>query len=154
MRYTVLLLTALLPACATIAETTPHNELSRMHWLVGDWERTDLPAGRSGGESWQMLTDEPGLVGRGTSQRSDGSRFTEQLRIVVADGVLHYVADVPGNPAPVRFRLVALDDDGFAFENPEHDFPKRIAYRRDGEGMSAQISDGDRVITFRFRRLR
>lgn len=120
-------------------------------WLAGTWLRTDLSEDRSGEERW-WLDEDGNLTGLGTSRRGDTVVFQERLRIEVRDGQLHYVADVSGNPHPVYFRLTELDDDSFAFENPEHDFPQRIAYRRVGDELLAQVSAGERVIEFRFRR--
>lgn len=130
----------------------PSAELQRLHWLIGTWERVDLPEGREGREIWSANRAEPGLSGRGIATRRDGSRFEEALQIVIHDGAVHYVADVPGNPAPVYFRLAEIGENSVVFANLAHNFPQVIAYRRDGDALLAQVSAGDRQIEFRFRR--
>lgn len=143
---------ALILALCHGAHADAEGDLQRMRWLIGTWERVDLPDGREGQEIWSQATTEPGLVGRGISIRRDGSRFEERLRIGIHDDAVHYIAEVPGNPAPVYFRLIRIDDNQVVFENPAHDFPQVIAYERDGDSLLARISARDRQVEFRFRR--
>jgi hypothetical protein len=44
--------------------------------------------------------------------------------------------------ALTRFDLIESGAQSVRFANPAHDFPKRIAYRRDGDVLSALIDDG------------
>ena len=55
---------------------------------------------------------------------------------------------------PVGFRLVASDGTSATFENPAHDFPQRIQYRRDGDRLVATISarDGSNAMSWTYRR--
>ena len=78
--------------------------------------------------------------------------FEEHLRIETRDGGIVYVAEVDHNPAPVVFRLTRVDDDGFVFANPAHDFPKVIAYRREGDRLHVRVSAGGKASEFHFRR--
>ncbi|HMB58960.1 MAG TPA: DUF6265 family protein [Xanthomonadales bacterium] len=76
----------------------------------------------------------------------------EYLRIVHQDGVTTYVAQ-PGGSSPTLFPLAGHGDSWVAFENPDHDFPQRIEYHRDGENMQAEISgpgEGGEVMTLSF----
>lgn len=126
--------------------------LARMAWLEGTWQRTDLPPGESGQERWQR-TDGGGYVGTGVHERDAGRRFEEGLRIEVQDGTVVYLATTPQNVAPVAFALTSIDVNGMVFENPAHDFPKRIAYRRSGaDGMAVRIDGDGKAADFRFRR--
>lgn len=148
---TLALILALSSGAAAADTCKAQEELQRLDWLIGTWQRIDLPEGREGREIWSPATTEPGLTGRGIATRRDGSRFEERLRIGIHDEAVHYVAEVPGNPAPVYFRLTRIDDNHVVFENPVHDFPQVIAYERDGDALLARISAGDRQIEFRFR---
>jgi hypothetical protein len=40
------------------------------------------------------------------------------------------------------------------FENPHHDFPQRIVYRREGKALIATVSlnDGSNAMSWRYRR--
>ena len=63
----------------------------------------------------------------------------EYLRIVERDGGLVYIAQ-PGGRPPTEFTLVELTKSRAVFENPRHDYPKRIAYELSADGrLSATI---------------
>ena len=68
----------------------------------------------------------------------------EYLRIVERDGGLVYIAQ-PGGAAPTEFVLTELTagETGprrAVFDNPRHDYPKRIVYELSAEGgLSATI---------------
>ncbi len=120
-------------------------------WMSGSWESES--AGRWTEESW--LPPRGGaMLGLSRSGREEAMREYEYLRIQAgADGVPVYHAS-PGGRAPVGFRLVAHDAASATFENPQHDFPQRIHYRRDGDTMVATISaiDGSNAMRWTYRR--
>lgn len=149
---TWMVLLALLAGCASgPARVDAAVHLQRMDWLVGTWRRTDLPADRSGYERW--ASDGRGFAGTGVTMQGVDTVFEEALRIDVRDEAIWYVAEVAHNPEPVRFRLTRIDDDGLVFENPTHDFPQVIAYRRAGDRLQVRVSAGTRASEFHFRRL-
>ena len=47
-----------------------------------------------------------------------------------------------GQPSEHGFRMTSVGEEDVLFEAPEHDFPKRISYRRDDERLIARIDDG------------
>ena len=51
---------------------------------------------------------------------------------------MFYVAS-PGGKSPTRFKLVQRGATEAVFENPEHDFPSRIAYKRAGDKVTVRI---------------
>lgn len=132
------------------AEEAVPVQLESVAWLLGHWNRTGLPEGQTGYEHWQA--DGAGYVGVGGKLRNGQIVFEEKLRIELEGGVMFYIADVAENAAPVRFRRVEQSDSSVAFENPQHDFPKRIAYTRHGDQLEAVTSGDGREITFRFER--
>ena len=46
----------------------------------------------------------------------------------------------PNGVAPTVFAIANHGDGWVVFENPAHDFPNRIEYRRDGAGLRASIA--------------
>jgi hypothetical protein len=58
----------------------------------------------------------------------------EYLRIVERDGGLVYVAQ-PGGGQPTEFVLTELGPQRAVFDNPRHDYPKRIVYQLSAEGQ-------------------
>lgn len=119
------------PAPATIAD---------LGWMSGRW--VSEANGRWTEEVWA----EPrggAMIGFSRSGRGDAQREFEFLRLAPGpDGTLTYFAQ-PGGQAPVPFRLVAHDSNSATFENPQHDYPQRIRYRRYGRSMTATISSID-----------
>ncbi|HWB79227.1 MAG TPA: DUF6265 family protein [Nannocystaceae bacterium] len=112
--------------------------IDALAFLVGTWI-AETPEGRVT-EAWTKQGD--ALVGR--SETVGAQPFHEDLRIEAKDGVLVYFASPMGRTPPTEFRRT---DDGSAanvvvFENPAHDFPKRIRYAQNGDRLTATI-DGD-----------
>ncbi len=72
------------------------------------------------------------------------------------DGTQSYIAQ-PGGRPPTAFRRTAGGERWVRFENPEHDFPRRIEYRREGDALHAEIAGPDEngkeiVISFDYSR--
>lgn len=61
----------------------------------------------------------------------------EFSRLVESGGGVVLVPYPSGAPSQVGFRLVELEGGSAVFENPDHDFPTRIAYQRSGGDANA-----------------
>jgi hypothetical protein len=80
----------------------------------------------------------------GVSRTTAGERtvFFEFLRIETrADGI-YYVAQPRGGKA-TDFKCVKLTSMEAIFENLQHDFPKRIIYRKNADGSLTARIEGD-----------
>ena len=122
----------------TTAAGTPTAELAKLRWLAGCWElRTPT---RVTQESW--MAPAGGLM-LGTSRTvvRDVAREFEFLRIELRDGKPTYVAQ-PGGGAATAFAATFVSDTAARFENPQHDFPQGIAYRRVGTDSLVASIDG------------
>ena len=124
-------------------------DFKKLNWLEGTWHRTDTQSGISGNEHWEHTSDAE-WNGWGVSMRGTDTVFVEKLKLVIRNGGIYYVADVPENKEPVYFKFTQLTNDGFICENPQHDFPKKITYQRDGNKMTATISGNGKVIDYYF----
>ncbi|MBX7132083.1 MAG: hypothetical protein K1X67_05320 [Fimbriimonadaceae bacterium] len=111
------------PAKATIGD---------LAWLSGDWVGK-----RSTGSSIEERWSPPkggAMLATSRSVNTSGKMFAfEFLRIVERDGGLVYIAQ-PGGAAPTEFVLSELTGKRAVFENPRHDYPKRIVYELSAEG--------------------
>lgn len=69
-------------------------------------------------------------------------------------GGVFYVSKVSHNELPVAFRLTTCTDGRFVFDNPQHDFPRRLDYRRVGaDRLTVHVSDGgEKGFTLEFER--
>lgn len=127
------------------------NELA---WLAGAWVGTRGTAGTiSIEERWS-----PPLGGAmlGVSRTVSRGKMTafEFLRIVERDSSLFYIAQ-PGGVPPTEYVLTELDSTHAVFDNPRHDYPKRIVYELSPPGgLTATIgyTKGGTPRRFEFRR--
>ena len=79
------------------------------------------------------------LIGMSRTVKGDRMVAFEFLLIASVDGVVSYLAQ-PGGRPPTTFKRTAGGENWLRFENPQHDFPQRIEYRREGAALHAQIA--------------
>lgn len=117
------------PAKATIRD---------MAWLAGAWVGT-RSSGSAIEERWSPAKGGAMLgTSRTVNPRDQMSAF-EYLRIVERDGGLVYIAQ-PGGATPTEFVLSEVSATRAIFDNPRHDYPKRIVYELSPDGgLSATI---------------
>ena len=135
---------------AMLALQAPAN-VADLGWMSGRWEA--VSGARWTEESWSAPRGGV-LMGYSRSGRGEDLREFEFLRIQAgADGALAYWAS-PGGRSPVAFRLVSRSGTEAVFENPQHDFPQRIRYVRQGDTLTATISaiDGSNAMSWSFAR--
>ena len=103
-------------------------------WLAGYW--LSCEEGVEVSETW---SDRRGGVMLGSSLSYGSDAFGwEQTRIEAAEAGLSFHASPRGQP-PAAFRLVRSGPNEAVFENPEHDFPQRVIYRREGDRLTGRI---------------
>jgi hypothetical protein len=119
-------------AHAVIVQSPTVDHLS---WLTGCWTMT---RGDSVVEE-QWLKPLGGTL-MGISRTAKGGRVVEHEFIQIRDvnGKLAYIAK-PSGQAEATFVLKTFTEGEAIFENPAHDFPQRIIYRRTAEGVTARI---------------
>jgi hypothetical protein len=98
------------------------------------------------------------MLGSSRTVVNGAVREWEQVRLSVREGRVVYTAN-PSGQAQAEFTATTVSDSGFAVENPAHDFPQRIIYRRHGaDSLIARIegttSRGARGADFPMRRVR
>jgi Domain of unknown function (DUF6265) len=107
-------------------------------WMAGCWAG-DIGQRRVT-ERW-VAADATTLVGVSTTVAGGVLREFEFLRIVSRDGAVAYLAQ-PGGRAATTFTATSSGVAEVVFENPQHDFPRRIGYRRAGDTLTAWIDGG------------
>lgn len=131
-----------------ISKETSTN-FKKLNWLVGAWTLTNARAGQSGYERWWKSSPFE-LRGYGVTMKGRDTVFMEKLRILVWEDNLYYVADVHENEKTVYFKFTEIGNRGFVCENPDHDFPKKIAYRLAGDKLNATISGNGKSTDYLF----
>lgn len=139
-------------AVLAFAPAASAQSLSDLHWLKGCW-RTNGQASEVT-EVW-LAPPMPALIGYAYTLRGGQVRVWEQTRIEMIDGRATFVA-MPLGGDPVRFAL--RDGDGAQvarFDNPAHDYPQTVEYRREGDRLLGVISriDGSDQSTFEYHRI-
>ena len=139
----------LLCALCVCVELCAQKDLTNTEWLVGKWTRTNSRPGRSGFEVWERISPTE-LKGMGINLKGADTTFIEKLKIVVKNSELFYVADVPENKEPVFFKLTGSATNSLTFENPQHDFPRKIVYELAEGKLRATISGDGKSNEFWF----
>jgi len=106
-----------------------------LDWMAGHW-CTDSGA-KSVEETWLPPRGDV-LVGLGRTYTANRTVGFEFLRIATVEGVQTYIAQ-PGGRPPTHFARTDGGENWVRFENPEHDFPQRIEYRREGDRLQAAV---------------
>jgi hypothetical protein len=118
------------------------DSLESLRWLLGDWVAEGSKT--SFHESWIEVAPHT-YEGAGIERaKPDGSiRGGEVLRLVEMAGAVFYISKVTHNELPVAFRLNECAGGRFVFDNPAHDFPRRLEYLRAPDGrLTVNVSDG------------
>jgi hypothetical protein len=120
-----------------------------LRWMSGHWRQAG-PGDAWTEEYWTHPRADI-MLGTGLSGQGPEVRSFEFMRIQGAT----FWGSPQGTPA-VAFRIVEQDGYSVVFENPKHDYPTRISYRREGKILIATTSGpgGSNPQTWRYRRAR
>lgn len=128
MRMLLIVLFATLPVRASDFPT----------FMTGHW-RTTSPVLVE--EHWTSAEGDV-MVGLGRTVPASGRTKFEFLRITRDGGKLTYIA-MPSGKQETPFPMKEITETRVVFENPDHDYPRRITYWRDGEQLCARIEGKD-----------
>jgi hypothetical protein len=108
----------------------PRPSVADLTWLSGCWELT-----RNNRHIVEQWTVPDGGTLLGMSRTVVGGKTTEYEFLMIQEGTagLEYVAKPSGQQGAI-FTSTRVSADEVVFENPQHDFPTRIMYRRDANG--------------------
>jgi hypothetical protein len=104
-------------------------------WISGCWDFTRN--GRHVVENWTAA--EGGTI-MGVSRTVSSGKTSEWEFLIIREGAkgLEYVAK-PSRQPEATFTATSVSATEVVFENPAHDFPKKIVYKRDGDTLVASI---------------
>jgi len=97
------------------------------------------------GEEWIKMNDEY-LQNRGFMVKGTDTIITERVALKNTEEGIFYTSTVENenNRKPISFKLTSGKNNIFVFENPQHDFPKRIVYELiSADSLHAYIDDGN-----------
>jgi hypothetical protein len=120
--------------------------LARLAWLGGCWASLSAEPGSL--EHW-MPPAGGTMLGMSRTVRQGRTVEHEFMQVrVAAGGTLVFVAHPSGQPG-ATFPLLQQSNTEVVFQNLQHDFPQRIAYRMDGETRLTARIEGMRNGTLR-----
>lgn len=128
----------LVVSCGRTGNRTNLNDLK---WLEGTWFEMDHAGFR---ETWQWQNDQM-ITGFGFTTENDDTLVSEKLQIFVKNTDIFYQSLVFGHNhnQEIGFRLTYKTADSLVFNNPDHDFPKYIIYRKLGsDSLRVYVRDG------------
>ena len=110
--------------------------LECLAWMAGAWASQ---SDRGVSEEWWTEPAGGLMLGLHRDVSPSGKAFFEYLRIEKAGEAIFYYASPAGREA-TAFRLTECRQGFAVFENPEHDFPRKITYRLDpGQELCATV---------------
>lgn len=134
MRFAGLALSLLVTACSSVAAQSPARALP--DWIGGYWLSC-----ASDGETVESWISDGRATLLGSNLSGGGYEF---LRIGANEaGQVVYYSMPGGRAPPTEFMMTSNVGQRAVFENPAHDFPKRIIYTRTGDVLVARIDAGE-----------
>lgn len=106
---------------------------NRLDWLTGCWQGDDQVTR----EVWSRSEDGY-YFGYSVVTKNGHVIFYEQMRIDPAP--MPVFNAYPAGKGLFPFAATDLSETSITFANPDHDFPQKIKYWRDGEALKAVIS--------------
>jgi hypothetical protein len=133
---------ALPQSLTKFAPSNSASKLSDLSWIAGAWQTAT--GGRAQIEEYWMPPAGGSMLGISRTVAGEKTVEYEYLRIEKRGEDIFYVAS-PGARCPATdFKLTRVSNQEAVFENPQHDFPKRIIYRKGSDGsLTASIDAGE-----------
>lgn len=126
------------PVAAARLGTAQSVGIDRVSWLGGCW--LGVTSARVIEENWTVPRGRS-MIGVSRTFRGDSLVEYELVVLRERDGRLAYEAHPSGQPV-AEFPAREVTDSSVLFENPGHDYPQRIGYRRVGSDSLVAWIDG------------
>ncbi len=137
VKYSLLLC---LMACCPSQAQERRPSLNDLAWLAGCWEGKGSKRVRE--EYWTMAAG-GSMFGIGRAISDGRTTEFEFMRIHEEKGDVLYTSKPSGQPE-ASFKLIRANGNEAVFENPQHDFPQRVIYRKQSDGTLLARIEGER----------
>jgi hypothetical protein len=118
-----------------------YPEMTKAAWLVGKWQNQIKNGVLT--ETWTKVNDST-YTARSYFVKTKGDTLhLEAITLAETQSGVTYTPVVQGqnNNQPVSFTLISSTDNELVFENPRHDYPNKIVYRKvSTDSIVAEIS--------------
>jgi hypothetical protein len=141
--------------CLSNAALAQQVGVDRVAWLQGCWRST---RGETTIDEQWMSPRGGTMLGMGRTVRGSKTAEYELVLIKEQEGRLAYEAHPSGQPT-ATFTSATASDTSVVFENPQHDFPQRVGYKRNGADaldawIEGQVNGKSRRVDFSYQRAR
>jgi len=138
----------------TLSRAGQKTGVEQLEWISGCWVMDD---GKERTEETWMKPAGKSMIGMSRTVAGGKTVHTEHVQIREASGQIAYIVALGMGAKPTVFKLVKGTDNEAVFENPEHDFPQRIIYRRESaDSLGARIEGAEKGVNkamdFRYKR--
>jgi uncharacterized protein DUF6265 len=116
------------------------HTISEVDWISGNWE--SAPGGRVQIEEHWTRPAGGSMLGMSRTVMGIRTLEFEYLRLEQRSDGIYYVAHPKARCPGTDFKLTSVTASEAVFENPTHDFPKRIIYRKTAAGTLVASIDG------------
>lgn len=114
----------------------------RLYALEGTWKMVTKRGAIC--EAWTKV-DANRLQSKGYFIRGTDTLVNERVALTNTKEGIFYTSTVEdqNNKQPIAFKMTKAEDNIFVFENPQHDFPRRIVYKFiTADSLHAFVDDG------------
>jgi len=128
--------------CCSASLLPDGKTFRRLYALEGTWKMNT----RRGAicEEWKKVNANH-LQNRGYRVNGTDTVINERVALTNTENGIYYTSTVEdqNNQKPIAFKMSRAEGNTFVFENPDHDYPKRIVYQLIGaDSLYAYIDDG------------
>ena len=143
------ILTSICILCLLLA--CSKNKLSRVDFIIGTWKIE----GKEQYENWELSNNKE-LIGCSYKFKDSQKIITETLSIKILENTVIFEATVPdqNEGKTIPFTLNNEIKDYLSFENIDHDFPKKIQYKKINENENEVTVLGDEGEGFSYKQLK
>jgi len=123
-----ILIVILIVSCQKKSEKK-YEKLEKLSWLLGNWEN-QMPNGTLV-ENWKKVNDST-YNGESFFINKKDTIHYEYIQLIQNKEEVVYYATVEGqnNEQAIPFILTSEINNIFSFENPKHDYPQKIMYKK------------------------
>ena len=142
MKRTIVAAIAALALSAFVIADKDKKSFKKLYTLEGVWKMNTKRGALC--EEWKKV-DNNYLQSRGYMIKGKDTTINERVALTNTKAGIFYTSTVEdqNNKQPIAFKMTKAENNVFIFENPEHDFPKRIVYELMGnDSLHAYIDDG------------
>ena len=119
-----------------------NKTFKKLYTLEGTWKMNTKRGAVC--EEWKRMNKNY-LQSKGYMVKGKDTIISERIALTNSKEGIFYTSTVEeqNNKQPIAFKMTGSENNIFVFENPRHDFPKRIVYKLiTADSLHAYIDDG------------